>query len=296
MLLVTTHAEQKLNEYLHTIKAAGAPLRRALHIRHFTGLYEGEGERSQIAAALFSFLGSLLEHSDMRIFRCHNDDLILIGKDITAAHYQAINIHLIDHYFVDGSCVSFYEQSRNWFPFTNICKDLLEKCMQQRATAKNDSTLSKRQRIREAALNQELSPELIRTLAKRRHEREAIEVMVVEDDAFSRKLVCSALRTAGYGVTAIENGHNAIGGYPLRAPDVMFLDIDLPDVSGHDVLQKILSIDPEAYVVILSANHNEANVLGAIKKGAKGFVAKPFTKGKLLSYIEKAPTYHPVAS
>lgn len=69
----------------------------------------------------------------------------------------------------------------------------------------------------------------------------------------------------------------------------MFLDINLPDISGHDVLARLRDIDPQIYAVMLSGHTQSENVMEALKMGAKGFVSKPFTKEKLLQYIAKCP-------
>ena len=82
--------------------------------------------------------------------------------------------------------------------------------------------------------------------------------------------------------------------YVTHAPDVLFLDIELPDITGHDVLQKVLEMDPDAFVIMLSGNGNKENIFKAMKTGAKGFVGKPFTKDKLLQYILKCPKAHEI--
>ena len=77
--------------------------------------------------------------------------------------------------------------------------------------------------------------------------------------------------------------------YVNKAPDVLFLDIGLPDINGHDVLERLFKLDPQAYVVMFSGNGDRENVLKAVELGAKGFVGKPFTQEKLIQYIEKSP-------
>ena len=85
------------------------------------------------------------------------------------------------------------------------------------------------------------------------------------------------------------DGQGALMGYVNKAPDVLFLDIGLPDIDGHAVLEKIFKLDPDAYVVMFSGNKDRDNVMKAVELGAKGFVGKPFTSEKLLQYIQKSP-------
>jgi len=111
-----------------------------------------------------------------------------------------------------------------------------------------------------------------------------VNILIVEDDGFSRKLIRNILNKE-YEVIDVEDGKDALQSYALISPDVTFLDIDLPDVSGHEILTTILKIDPEAYIVMLSGNSDQDNVIRAIKAGAKGFVTKPFQKDRLFKYI-----------
>jgi DNA-binding NtrC family response regulator len=74
-------------------------------------------------------------------------------------------------------------------------------------------------------------------------------------------------------------------------------------MNGHVILQEIVSFDPDAFVVILSGNSFKENIIAALEDGAQGFVTKPFTKDKLLHYIESCETtklsrmqHHPTAT
>ncbi len=91
-------------------------------------------------------------------------------------------------------------------------------------------------------------------------------------------------------MTGLSVATYALDKYTNIAPDILFLDINLPDVTGHELLEKILILDPDAYVIMLSGNCDRDNITQAISKGAKGFIAKPFTKDKLFQYIDRCPT------
>lgn len=126
-------------------------------------------------------------------------------------------------------------------------------------------------------------------VASRRRARATPELMVIEDDIFSRRLVENVLKKE-FPLTSLGTAERALATYASVAPNVLFLDIDLPDVSGHELLQKMVALDPAAYIIMLSGNSDQANILQAMKAGAKGFIAKPFTRDKLLQYIERCPT------
>lgn len=121
---------------------------------------------------------------------------------------------------------------------------------------------------------------------KNRHKRHRLQILVVEDHDFSRKLVIDALGR-DYDSIAAANGKQAIERYAANAPNIVFLDIGLPKIDGHNVLKRIMEMDKDAFVVMLSANTYANDVKGAITNGAKGFIAKPFTKEKIMNYIKK---------
>ena len=114
-------------------------------------------------------------------------------------------------------------------------------------------------------------------------------LMIIEDDPFSRRLVENVLQKQ-YKLTALESADDALSTYADLAPDLLFLDINLPDVSGHELLEKIIALDPNSYVVMLSGNADRENIMQAMSRGAKGFVAKPFSRDKLFEYIRRCPT------
>jgi two-component system chemotaxis response regulator CheY len=75
--------------------------------------------------------------------------------------------------------------------------------------------------------------------------------------------------------------------YQQNKPDITFLDISLPDKSGYTILEEILTINPKAFVVMLTASNLKSDVEVAMKKGAKGYVIKPFSRKKLKDIIEQ---------
>lgn len=114
-------------------------------------------------------------------------------------------------------------------------------------------------------------------------------IMIIEDDPFSRRLVENVLQKQ-FRLVALESAEDALTTYADMAPDLLFLDINLPDVSGHELLEKIIALDPESYVIMLSGNADKDNIMQAMGRGAKGFVAKPFSRDKLFQYIDRCPT------
>ncbi|NDG04196.1 MAG: response regulator, partial [Alphaproteobacteria bacterium] len=112
---------------------------------------------------------------------------------------------------------------------------------------------------------------------KRRKCRSPLHVLVVEDDPLTRRIIASCLKDDHALITA-TNAHEAVANYLIYAPDIVFLDIGLPDVDGFAALHEIVANDHDAYVVMLSANSYLDNVTAALNAGASGFIGKPFKR------------------
>lgn len=123
-----------------------------------------------------------------------------------------------------------------------------------------------------------------------RAQRKSTLVLLVEDDPISMRLARRTL-SADYQVVEAADGTAAREAYAFNAPTITFLDIGLPDISGHDVLKEIQILDASAYVVMLSANSYQKDIIKAMQSGAKGFICKPFTVAKLKHYIAQAESY-----
>jgi two-component system chemotaxis response regulator CheY len=114
-------------------------------------------------------------------------------------------------------------------------------------------------------------------------------VLVVDDAVFMRKVVSDALTKGGHEIIGeAANGQEAVDQFQALKPEVMTLDITMPEKDGLAALKEIIAMDPQARVVMCSALGQESKVLEAIKAGAKDFVVKPFQPDRVLSAIEKA--------
>jgi two-component system, chemotaxis family, chemotaxis protein CheY len=114
-------------------------------------------------------------------------------------------------------------------------------------------------------------------------------VLVVDDAAFMRKMVSDALTKGGHEVVGeAGNGVEAISQFQALKPDLMTLDITMPEKDGLAALADIMAADPSAKVVMCSALGQESKVLEAIKLGAKDFVVKPFQADRVIEAVGKA--------
>ena len=114
-------------------------------------------------------------------------------------------------------------------------------------------------------------------------------VLVVDDAAFMRKMVSDALAKGGHEVVGeAGNGVESVARFQELKPDLMTLDITMPEKDGLTALAEIVAADPSARVVMCSALGQEAKVLEAIKLGAKDFVVKPFQPDRVIAAVGKA--------
>lgn len=114
------------------------------------------------------------------------------------------------------------------------------------------------------------------------------KIMLVDDAAFMRMTIKNALTKAGYdNIIEAADGQIAVETYQSEHPDLVIMDITMPNMDGIQALQAIKTIDPEARVVMCSAMGQEGMVVEAIKLGAKDFIVKPFKQDRILQTVEK---------
>ncbi len=129
----------------------------------------------------------------------------------------------------------------------------------------------------------------ISVMCNKRAQRQKLNVLFVEDDEATRTLLGMTATSLEKNceVTLAETMKDGAARYLENVPNIAFLDIQLPDGSGLDILKLIKANDPDAYVVMITANTTPANVNIAITAGADAFIAKPFTKKKIQDIFDK---------
>ena len=113
-------------------------------------------------------------------------------------------------------------------------------------------------------------------------------VLVVDDAAFMRMMIKDILQKGGYQVVGeAEDGKRAIEKYKELRPDLVTMDITMPDMDGITAVKEIRKVDENAVIVMCSAMGQQAMVIDAIQAGAKDFVVKPFQPERVLEAIKK---------
>lgn len=115
------------------------------------------------------------------------------------------------------------------------------------------------------------------------------KVLVVDDAAFMRMMIKDILTKNGYDVVGeAENGAVAVEKYKDLKPDLVTMDITMPDMDGIAAVREIKSIDSAARIIMCSAMGQQAMVIDAIQAGAKDFIAKPFQPERVIEAVSKA--------
>lgn len=113
-------------------------------------------------------------------------------------------------------------------------------------------------------------------------------IMVVEDNAFARMMIKEVIESHGYRVVGeASGGLEAIEMYSKLKPDVVTMDITMPDINGIEVVKAIIASDQEAKIIMISALGQPEPIVGALKAGAKDFLAKPFKKDRVKQAINQ---------
>ena len=112
--------------------------------------------------------------------------------------------------------------------------------------------------------------------------------MVCDDAAFMRMMIKDILVKNGYEIAAeAENGLKAVEQYPEAKPNLVLMDITMPEVDGIEAVRRIKALDPNANVIMCSAMGQQAMVIEAIQAGAKDFIVKPFQADRVLEAVRK---------
>ncbi|GAB3067279.1 response regulator [Virgibacillus ainsalahensis] len=117
----------------------------------------------------------------------------------------------------------------------------------------------------------------------------AERILIVDDAAFMRMMIKDILTKNGYIVAGeAQDGAEAVEKYKELTPDLVTMDITMPEVDGITALKQIRELNAEAKIIMCSAMGQQAMVIEAIQAGAKDFIVKPFQSDRVIEAIQKA--------
>jgi two-component system chemotaxis response regulator CheY len=113
-------------------------------------------------------------------------------------------------------------------------------------------------------------------------------ILIVDDAAFMRMMIKEILTKNGYEVVGeAENGLKAVEKYAELKPELIIMDITMPELDGIEAVKKIRALDGNAKIIMCSAMGQQAMVIEAIQAGAKDFIVKPFQPERVLEAVNK---------
>ena len=114
------------------------------------------------------------------------------------------------------------------------------------------------------------------------------KILIVDDAAFMRIMIKDILTKNGYEVVAeAANGVEAVELYKSHQPDLVTMDITMPEMDGIEAVKQIKAVNPAAKVIMCSAMGQQSMVMDAIKAGANDFIVKPFQADRVLEAVKK---------
>jgi two-component system, chemotaxis family, chemotaxis protein CheY len=117
----------------------------------------------------------------------------------------------------------------------------------------------------------------------------AHRIMLVDDASFMRMMLKNILVGSGYEVAGeAENGAKAIEQYKALKPDLVIMDIIMPEMGGIDAVREIMKMSPAAKILMCSSMGQQSLVVEAIQAGAKDFIVKPFQPSNVVEAVKKA--------
>jgi two-component system chemotaxis response regulator CheY len=126
-------------------------------------------------------------------------------------------------------------------------------------------------------------------IARNEDAMDSLNILIVDDSPIITRKLGMMLEQLGYRVIqTAATGREAIAAYKARRPDVVTMDITMPDMDGIEATRAIMKEFPEAKIVMVTSHGQEKMVLDALKAGAKGYVLKPFQEHKVYEAIQKA--------
>ncbi len=219
---------------------------------------------------------------ELKVFLMHDYSTVIITKGLGGAPTDQLSRQFVEDIYgiKEDNLTTFYDFTVAKNNFLDRINVALQKSLAP--------TQKKEQKNSPTSVNLEISEKRFPGFQDRvqlRQNRAELKLLVVEDDLSSARIIKRVLEK--YDRSVAYNAEEAIISYGHNLPDIVFLDIGLPDASGMEVLKAICNADPNAFVVMLTSNSSHSNLKAAISNGAKGFMVKPFTLSKIESYIEK---------
>ena len=296
MRIYTDHSRQMILDLATTIYRDPASMQswRAVYVNIHDHVAD-EVLTAQFLSALEAFQHEHYEN-DCDMVCCEDGDLLLISKHLAFDEMETLAIDMCTRLdLITVPELHSYDVCKDW----RSILDVLQTIEPPQTAPATSSPISLAPLLEGENTLPEHNPfgdmealrEVFDAVRQARPSRNPIHILLVEDDTVTRRLV-SNLFKGDFAIITAETAEEAITNYMLYAPDIVFLDIGLPDRDGFDVLTQLVNYDDDAYIVMFSGNSYLSNVTQAMTSGASGFIAKPFKRETLNHYIHVYAEQH----
>lgn len=222
-----------------------------------------------------------LKDVDGVAYHCDDGNFFVLCRSISSADLSAVGRDvlqtLLQHYEIKAE-MEIYHPAKNWRGLRDTCVDhgyvsIFEQASDTKSEQNPLSVLVEDMEDIFLLNSQHVSTDM------------PTKILLVEDDPLARRIVSTCLKDSQHLITA-TSAQEAVTNYMLHIPDIVFLDIGLPDHDGFSVIEAIKSHNPDAYIVMFSGKSYADYIARSLQMGASGFVEKPFRKENLFHYID----------
>lgn len=112
------------------------------------------------------------------------------------------------------------------------------------------------------------------------------KILIVDDSEIIRTQIKQCFNNTFSGIYLAKDGQDAVEKMPIMKPDIVTMDLTMPNMDGIECISELMKIDPNVRIIVVSALSDNATCLEALKRGAQGFLDKPFTEAELKEAIE----------
>ncbi len=284
MRIIIQDAEQQFSHIADTMRHDPTSWEKWFVL--YINIQENKTQKNTLPASAYiaNYIGHQMKELDGVAYLNSEQHVFILCRDIEAYRLRTMGYDMADALFEQHNLSSYctlYEPTYAWQYLQSLCEtpDGVDyfpfPCDHSMGRLRH--TLGTMQDV--------LSSNMIE-----RKSRFAMRILLVEDDPLTRKIVARCMKNNQHLITA-NNARDAVTQYALHAPDIVFLDIGLPDHSGFHVMDAIRTYDDSAYIIMFSANSFVDNVVTSLQAGANGFVAKPFRKEQLFHYVSDYQKY-----
>ncbi|MAE50699.1 MAG: hypothetical protein CMH27_02705 [Micavibrio sp.] len=284
MIVIASKTELKLRDDLRNL-ARTKPNQRCFYL----AFSKTDIARETLFETFLRILEDIPNSYMARVYLCQDRDIVIVMEGFMQRHFENFVAKLGADLKTDnlGALSDIYEIGLHWQQIEALYTAKIN-AIQNAEALKQEQYRKKRAEENTLHTLQNLDAKRIETIETRRINRARPLVMIADDDQLSRTLAGNVLR-ADYDMAFAKNGTEALQEYVASAPDILFLDIGMPDIGGHEVLEALFQIDPDAYIIMFSGRKDKTTIMKSLTMGAQGFLGKPFTREQLYSHVGNSP-------